>query len=122
MYDSGKIIAGLIIFLILVTSTVWSGKATLKPELQKATQGKKCVAETKWMTANHMDLLNEWRDKVVREGERSITINGVKYDMSLTKTCLKCHTDATKFCDKCHNFLAVEPYCWDCHVVPKGGK
>jgi hypothetical protein len=37
-------------------------------------------------------------------------------------TCLECHSNKTKFCDQCHNYLDVQPYCWDCHLVPKESK
>ena len=37
-------------------------------------------------------------------------------------TCLKCHNDYEQFCDKCHKTNNVEPYCWSCHVLPKGSK
>ena len=38
--------------------------------------------------------------------------------MSLTNTCLGCHSNKAQFCDQCHNYLEVTPYCWDCHVDP----
>ncbi len=40
--------------------------------------------------------------------------------MSLTLTCLECHSNKDKFCDRCHDYLRVSPGCWDCHNVPKG--
>jgi hypothetical protein len=39
--------------------------------------------------------------------------------MSLTRTCLDCHSNKAEFCDRCHTYMAVDPYCWDCHVEPK---
>jgi hypothetical protein len=39
--------------------------------------------------------------------------------MSLTNTCLDCHPNKDTFCDRCHNYMAVSPYCWDCHIVPE---
>jgi hypothetical protein len=42
--------------------------------------------------------------------------------MSLTGTCLDCHSDKEKFCDACHTYSAVDPYCWDCHVIPEEAK
>ena len=68
-----------------------------------------------------MTLLNQWRDSVVRNGERVyVADDGTKYNMSLTKTCLDCHANREKFCDECHNYVGLEPYCWNCHVTPKG--
>ena len=70
------------------------------------------------MQAKHMDLLDQWRLEVVREGKRFVE-KRPDLEMSLTKTCLKCHTSKAQFCDKCHNYAAVAPTCWDCHIIPK---
>ena len=73
-----------------------------------------------YMRTLHMDLLNEWRDEVVREGARYYTASsGKKYEMSLSNTCIDCHSNKTEFCDQCHNYLAVTPYCWECHIEPE---
>jgi len=45
-------------------------------------------------------------------------IKDVEFDMSLSNTCLSCHTNKAEFCDKCHGYASVDPYCWDCHVDP----
>jgi len=125
MYDAGKIIGGLVIFLALVTSPMWynmaSGKADFKPDPKIITTAKECVMPTDYMEAKHMDLLFEWRDEVVRQGIRThIAPDGKEYNMSLTKTCLDCHSNKSEFCDACHNYSAVgQPNCWDCHVVPE---
>jgi hypothetical protein len=72
------------------------------------------------MRATHMEMLDEWRDRVVREGERMYQASdGKSYEMSLTHTCLECHSNKAEFCDACHNYTAVTPYCWDCHIDPK---
>lgn len=122
MYDSPKVLLGLVIFLVLITFPIWynvaKGTADYVPELEKA-KGNACVADTTYMRSFHMDLLNTWRDEVVRHNQRVYTApDGTKYNKSLTHTCLNCHTK-DKFCDKCHNYLKVDPYCWDCHVVPE---
>jgi hypothetical protein len=123
MYDSGKIIVGIIIFLVLVTSPLWYnlGKASTPPKLEVGTQEKKCVESTAFMKASHMKLLQDWRDWVVRDGKRmydSPTL-GKKVDMSLQNTCMKCHTTKEKFCDRCHTYVDAAPKCWDCHIPPK---
>ena len=123
MRDNGKIYLGLIIFLILITFPIWynlaTGTAGYAPELEKAVKGEDCVRDSAYMSANHMDLLNEWRDQVVREGERfELLSNGTTVERSLSNTCLDCHANKDKFCDRCHGFLGVDPYCWDCHVIP----
>ena len=124
MHNGGKIILGLVVFLILITFPVWyniaNDRAGYVPELEKAARGDDCVRDSSFMTANHMDLLNEWRDQVVRENDRwEIDKDGVRFERSLSNTCLNCHENKDKFCDKCHDYMGVEPYCWDCHIVPK---
>lgn len=127
MSDRAKIIIGLIVFLIIMTFPIWydqvRGVAPL-PDPEIATRnvpGKdKCVASTEYMKAYHMDLLNQWRDTVVRRGERVYTApDGRTFNMSLSKTCMDCHYNKTEFCDRCHNAMAVDPYCWNCHIEPK---
>jgi len=128
MYDAKKIVPGLVIFLGFVTFPIWctatKGEATEPPDLVYPTNSKKCIEETAWMRANHMDLLNTWRNEVVRNGMRVyVASDGTEYEASLTNTCLaKCHTNKTTFCDSCHTYTEVTPYCWDCHVLPKGAK
>ena len=75
MHDVGKIAGGLVVFLVLVTSPLWynalSASTPGVPELAKPPNGsQQCVEEAEYMRANHMDILNEWRDDVVRTGER----------------------------------------------------
>ena len=124
MYDAGKIIIGLIVFLVIITFPIWynvaMGKATYFPELEYPVDAGQCVADSAYIRTNHMDLLNTWRDEVVREGKRLYhTPDGRKFEMSLSNTCMDCHNKKEEFCDKCHDYLAVDPYCWDCHIEPK---
>jgi hypothetical protein len=127
MYDAGKIIVGLGVFVILATSPLWlnalMGGSPEVPELKLPTNGStECVEATEYMRAYHMDLLNQWRDDVVRTGARDYVsgTSGKIYDMSLSRTCMDCHANKAEFCDACHTYTAVSPYCWDCHVEPKG--
>lgn len=130
MYDGWKIIIGIIIFVALVTSPFYLAgkKATAKPDpkvdtpeiLKLPESERKCVEATEFMKTEHMKLLNQWRDWVVRDGDTIYTnAEGKKYTISLQNTCMKCHSNKTKFCDECHNYAAVSPYCWDCHITPK---
>lgn len=126
MYNAGKIIGGLVIFGVLMTSPLWYNALTAAPtdapKLDPPPNGStRCVESKEYMRANHMDLLNEWRDEVVRKGERDYasTVDGRSFEMSLSRTCMDCHSNKAEFCDRCHTFLAVSPYCWDCHVEPK---
>ncbi len=123
MHDGGKILIGLGVFLAVVTMPMWyhvvTGTETAPPELVLPTDSKQCVAETDYMRALHMDLLNEWRDDVVRRADRiHVGIDGKEYDKSLTNTCLGCHTNKEEFCNRCHDYAGVDPYCWACHVDP----
>lgn len=126
MYDGGKIIAGLIVFVGLVAFPFWYnvGSASYTtPELKLPAKSKAtaCIEETKWMKAEHMQMLDTWRDQVVREGNRVYTskMSGAHFEMSLQNTCMDCHDSKKDFCDKCHEAAAVAPYCWDCHIAPK---
>lgn len=131
IYDGWKVILGIIIFLLIFLSPILmnltSAKSKIKPKLVYPLDTKQCVEQKDYMTAYHMDLLNNWRDQVVRQNTRflikngqALTYNGEKLEMSLTLACMKCHSEKAKFCDQCHNYLDVKPYCWDCHVDPKG--
>ncbi|MCP4599470.1 MAG: hypothetical protein GY847_02855 [Proteobacteria bacterium] len=125
MYDGGKIITGMIIFIALVTFPLWytaaSGQGGYKPEPKAPLAEKKCVESKEYMNAWHMDMLDTWRDEAVRDGNRTYTASdGKEHSKSLSLTCMKCHDDKEKFCDQCHNYIGVSPYCWDCHVEPKG--
>ncbi|MBG0775112.1 MAG: sulfate reduction electron transfer complex DsrMKJOP subunit DsrJ [Desulfovibrionaceae bacterium] len=126
MYNGKYIIPGLVIFAILLTVPFWynlgsPGYAT--PELKLPAGEKNCIESTEWMKAEHMQLLNIWRDNVVRMGNRVYTAsNGKKWDISLQNTCMKCHTNKAEFCDKCHDTNSVDPYCWTCHVAPRGNE
>jgi hypothetical protein len=79
-----------------------------------------CVADSKFMRLNHMDLLTHDRDKTVREGDRSI-----KYSL---KECIACHavegedginvtaSSPQHFCRVCHDYAAVSIDCFQCHA------
>ena len=136
MHNGGKIIIGIIIFAAIFSAFFWinftDSGVSQAPNLQYIVDTSRvdCIMEKDYMKAYHMDLLDEWRDRVVRYDERYVTnedgsyylINGQKVEMSLSLTCLKCHENKAEFCDQCHNYLDVSPYCWDCHVEPLGSK
>jgi len=122
MYNKGLIISGLIIFGLFVTFPVWfslgdPGKMP-KPELPPGGE-KQCVAPAAEMRDTHMQLLNEWRDDVLRNADRvAVTVNGKEYRKGLQTACMQCHSNKEKFCDSCHEYAAVQPTCWDCHLTP----
>lgn len=123
MYDKIKIIAGIIIFLIVMLTPFWynslTGKAAYVPQLKIGTDARQCVENTSYMKSNHSDLLNKWKESVMREGIRVHKAgDGKLYVISLTGTCLNCHSSKAKFCDRCHDYAGAKPQCWDCHIVP----
>ena len=128
MYDSGKIIAGLLVFITIIAYPFIHSMGTdiVKPEPKidtpviKQMAVKRCVESKEFMKAEHMQLLNNWRDAAVRDGDRVyVGFDGKRYNISLQNTCMHCHSNKKEFCDTCHNYMAVKPYCWDCHIAPK---
>jgi hypothetical protein len=128
MSDTVKITLGLAAFLLLAAFPVWNrlfaaGEATA-PEVELPANASRCVENREYMIANHMDLLNQWRDAVVREGQdtyHSFSFTDAEpVTMSLTGTCLRCHTSRENFCTKCHDYANVDPTCWDCHLESRG--
>ena len=127
--SKNMIMAGLAVFVLAVLSPFWfnmitTTQAAPKPELLgPSATAKKCVMDKYEMRAEHMYLLDVWRDSVVRHGDRKYTAeNGKTFNMSLStgeNSCLGCHEDKAKFCDSCHDYASVSPYCWDCHTNPK---
>jgi len=121
MYDKGKIITGVIIALLLVTFPLIylaaSGDGGYVAEPAQPVDEEQCVEPAEWMAENHMKLLDEWRNTVVRGDDRIyIASDGEEYFIGLTETCLGCHTDKAEFCDVCHNYSGAEPKCWKCHI------
>ncbi|MCX8021790.1 MAG: sulfate reduction electron transfer complex DsrMKJOP subunit DsrJ [Syntrophorhabdaceae bacterium] len=125
VYDKGKVITGLVVFLIILLSPLWynalSGKVEPSLKLSMPKEEKSCIEERMFMRSNHMDLLIKWRDDAVRKGIRTYKgLDGKVYRISLTGTCLSCHIDKAGFCDRCHGYSGVKtPKCWDCHNIPK---
>jgi hypothetical protein len=126
MYDAGKIITGLVIFIGIVTFPIWGsfGDTDVAPQPVIKTSGT-CVESAEYMRANHMQILNTWRDEVVRDNNRIYVSQQYKtqFDKSLSSagktSCTSCHSNKAEFCDSCHNYTAVTPYCWECHLEPK---
>jgi hypothetical protein len=121
MYDAGKIVPGLAIFVAVAALPVWlnvaRGAEPRVPEIAKPVGEQQCVLDAKTMRREHMQVLVTWRDDVVRNQNRVfVTSDGRPIRKSLTGTCLGCHTDKKASCDRCHDYLSVRPYCWDCHL------
>lgn len=132
MSDKNKIITGLVIFFLVVLFPFWfnlffgAADASKGPDpvlTDKAKKAETCIEETQYMRTEHMQLLDQWRDTVVRDGRRIYVVeNGNEYEASLSNTCMDCHSNKADFCDECHNYASVTPYCWDCHTYPEETK
>lgn len=130
MYNIGKVITGIIIFLLFVAFPFYYniGKVIAIPDPSLDTPvinelvEKKCVEPREFMRVNHMTMLNDWRDLAIREGRRAyINTEGKLFEISLQNTCMYCHSNKERFCTECHVFVAVQPYCWTCHIAPEEG-
>lgn len=130
MYNKRTIIPGLVIFVLFVTFPVWfnglSAGPLPKPEPPPGGE-KECVAPAGEMRDSHMQLLNDWRDGVLRDAKRvSVTKDGKELRnkdgkvlrKGLQMACMECHSNKEKFCDSCHEYASVKPFCWDCHLTP----
>lgn len=127
MYNAKAVVIGIIIFVVVFSSPFWlgwigqnytnTGVVILPGETS-------CIENTEFMRANHMRLLNEWRDQALRNGVREYqsALNGKKWVLSLQNTCMKCHSNYSEFCERCHVANSVYPYCWTCHIIPAEGK
>jgi hypothetical protein len=123
MNDMPKIIAGLAVGLVVLTFPLWytvaAGGPGEPPQLVLPADESQCVESSQSMRAHHMELLNQWRDEVVRQGKTSpVEIGGKQYPKSLTRGCMSCHTSKENFCERCHNYANVRLTCWECHVAP----
>ena len=95
------------VFSFTFAGDIQSLKLDLEKPDKKYTE---CVKDTEYMRVNHMDLLHEIRDEVMREGKRgSILLNN----------CRGCHVSKTQFCNKCHNIVGVVNDCFSCHYYPE---
>ena len=127
MRDIGKIVFVLVLVLgfVALPFLLNFGKSTPLPEPDLDTpvinqmEVKQCIFPAEEMKKKHMQVLDGWRDDVVRCGDRYFEFNGELYEKSLQNTCMKCHSNKAKFCDRCHSYTNVKPYCWDCHIAPK---
>lgn len=123
MHDRWKVLVGIGVFLVTVGSPWWLsafGEPQHRPKLVLPAADRPCVEPAEFMRAHHMELLLEWREAVVREGRRTyVASDGREHRMSLTGTCMGCHSKKKEFCEECHNHVGAEPACWRCHVEPE---
>ncbi|MGF7184294.1 hypothetical protein GGQ84_000377 [Desulfitispora alkaliphila] len=122
---SRKIIFALVALAVIILVPFWynMGHQNVSPEISlntpqiQALEEKECIEPTDYMRANHSQLLTEWRDSVVREGNRVYQASdGQEYEMCMQTTCLYCHSNKSEFCDACHDYVGAELGCWECHI------
>ncbi len=129
MYDGGKIIPALVIGVCLFLSPFiynclgTAGKAP-KPELTaKAKEAKQCVAPKEYMTPWHMQLLETWRNDVVRDGDRYYNTNenlwwDYTFDPRFIEVWRRFYTSSeeqgTGMAGKIH-YKSLQMTCMDCH-------
>jgi hypothetical protein len=97
----------------LFTFPFWynMGKAAPAPEVElteKAKAAKVCVMSTAYMKAEHMQLLDVWRHGGAQRRTGVRQPRRQEFNMSLSNTCLDCHSNKAEFCDRCHNYASVE--------------
>ena len=137
MNDKTTILIGLVVALVVLTLPFWYAFAAGRPDPapSPALPDGHCIEKD--MRARHMEVIDEWRNEVVRKGTtekyESKDFPGEFYERSLTKTCLlQCHANAQaeataaeaaegltvrqRFCQQCHDYANVRPKCWDCHL------
>ena len=127
MYDSGKIIPGLLIFILLITFPIWYNNIfcnaeEMQPvsnnELSEAMfqgitfpNGAQHALTTGEMRSTHMNMLRDIHAVAMKQG-----YTPEKDGKKPTMQCMMCHGSKEDFCDKCHVSAAVTtPDCWTCH-------
>ena len=130
MSAKAKVILFIVVFCVIAlipfAVNIGTAKPLPNPSLDTpaiaAMQDKQCIMDTQYMRENHMQLLVDWRDQVVREGSREFkAADGQIWEKSLDKTCLVCHSNPDQFCDECHTYADVRVNCWDCHDKVNSG-
>ena len=131
MYDSGKIITGLIIFVLLITfpilynhgdiGAVPTRDPSLPTDPQQAQEMVKYAnlpnglehPPAEEMRTVHMMLLKSIHSNA------DAKLAEQKGKLMPTMSCMGCHGSKEKFCDSCHAYAAASPVdCWSCHTKP----
>lgn len=115
-------VATVIILLPIAFSVVWAvaspGDEGAQPFLVMPEREEACIEDTAYMRFQHMDLLLDLRDEVVREGSHmQVVVDGQVRQVTLDG-CWDCHTDRTQFCNRCHDSVNLNLNCFKCHHDP----
>lgn len=91
MYNAKAVIIGIIVFVVLFTSPFWVsflGQSYTNPGVVLPKDEKNCIEDVEFMRAQHMRLLDEWRDEALRKENRVYVSakDGRKWTISLQNT------------------------------------
>lgn len=117
----------LVVVAAVVTFPLWYSRAEPRaPEpIVHPSSGGECIEPVETMRRNHMTMLYDWRDSVVRTTAKDrrwyVNSKGEKFEKSLTRTCLGCHESRHTFCDRCHDRVSVTVTCFQCHASNRVG-
>lgn len=112
------LLLGLVVLVVVAPASAGDGGVP-HPTISKG-KGDKCIRETAFMRANHMELLLHKRDETMRKGIRT--------KAESLKECIACHAvpgndgrpvstdDSRHFCVACHRYAAVKIDCFECHA------
>ena len=118
--NAGRFVAAAVFIILvpfvygLVRPVTTSGEADARLFLERPDEEhEECVRETTYMRFQHMELLKQVREDVIRHGIRGeITLSG----------CRECHTSRERFCNKCHDAASLILDCFGCHYYPEPGE
>jgi hypothetical protein len=113
--------AFLLVITAVLTFPLWYSRAeTSAPAPIVHPSSGECIEPVEVMRKNHMTMLYDWRDSVVRTSAKDrrwyVNSKGVRFEKSLTRTCLGCHESRRTFCDRCHERVSVTVTCFQCHA------
>ncbi|WP_088186428.1 sulfate reduction electron transfer complex DsrMKJOP subunit DsrJ [Desulfosporosinus sp. FKA] len=124
MYKGGRIIASLVVFVAFLGFPFFynMGKANAEPKnlaenikLIESTQHD--IEPASWMIANHMKLLDQWRQAYVRDGQTIYVNNrGEKFPININTWSNTVGANSNQFCITCHNYVGVQLNCFSCHT------
>jgi hypothetical protein len=109
-----SVLGGLILlpFVLSLVGAPFTGEEEMPGVFleQPDPQYENCVRDAAYMRFQHMDLLKDTREQVIREGVKGgITLAG----------CGDCHRNREAFCDRCHAAVTLNLDCWGCHYYPE---
>ena len=107
MYNAKAVILGILVFAVLFSTPFWANfggtKDYKRPAIVLPQNEKECVEPVEFMRAEHMYLLNEWRDQALRYENRTyVSSTGKKWTISLQNTSLNTNSKNEENCNNSH--------------------